>query len=267
MTALRHHRQQILPEVGEAGQERLRRASALIVGLGGLGSPVALYLAAAGVGRLGLIDDQVVELSNLHRQVLYGQADLGRPKAVAAAQRLRAIDPALNVTALRETLRPETAAARCAGYDVLIDGTDAFETKFLLNDVAVLLGRPLVHGAVLQWRGQVLTVRPGDPCLRCLFREPPAPGAVPGCEEAGILGAVTGVIGSVQAEEAIKLMLGAGEVLSGRLFQHDGLRGATRVTAFARDPGCPVCSASPRIDLDHYRDQVSPRGHLAGRAG
>ena len=266
MSGTRHHRQRILPEVGASGQERLRRASVLVVGLGGLGSPVALYLAAAGIGRLGLMDDQAVELSNLQRQVLYTERDLGRPKAEAAAERLRALDPALTLTPLRDTLRPENAAAHCAGYDLLIDGTDAFETKFLLNDVAVLLHRPLVHGAVLQWRGQVLTVRPGDPCLRCLFREPPEPGAVPTCEEAGILGAVTGVVGSVQAEEAIKLIVGAGELLAGRLFQHDGLRGETRITTFVRDPRCPVCSNSPRIDLEHYRDQVSARGHLAGRA-
>jgi molybdopterin-synthase adenylyltransferase len=262
MSSHRHQRQTILPEIGEAGQERLRRASALIVGLGGLGSPVALYLAGAGVGRLGLCDDQQVELSNLQRQVLYREADLNRPKVEAAAERLLALDPELTVVAIRDTVRPENAAAIGAGYDVVIDGTDAFETKFLLNDVAVLRRQALVHGAVLQWRGQALTVRPGDPCLRCLFREPPEPAAVPTCEEAGILGAVTGVIGSVQAEEAIKVLLGAGEVLSGRIFQHDALRAETRITAFSRDPRCPVCSASPLIDLEHYGNQVSARGHL-----
>ncbi|TMD13754.1 MAG: HesA/MoeB/ThiF family protein [Chloroflexi bacterium] len=262
MNSLRHQRQRILPEIGEAGQERLRRSSVLIVGLGGLGSPVALYLAAAGVGRLGLYDDQVVELPNLQRQVLYRDADLGRPKVEAAAERLQALDPGLTVTPGRDTLRPENAAAACAGYDLLVDGTDAFETKFLLNDVAVLRRQPLIHGAVLQWRGQVLTIRPGDPCLRCLFREPPEPGATPTCEEAGILGAVTGVIGSVQAEEAIKVLLQTGDVLSGRIFQHDALQGETRITRFARDPRCPVCSSSPLIDLEHYGSRVSPRGHL-----
>ena len=262
MNSSRHQRQEILYEIGEAGQARLNRSSALIVGIGGLGSPVALYLAAAGIGRLGLIDDQVVDLSNLQRQVLYREADLGRPKVEAAAERLRAFDSQLVVRASRETLRPENAAAACAGFDVVIDGTDSFETKFLLNDVAVLRRQPLVHGAVLQWRGQVLTVRPGDPCLRCLFREPPEAGAAPTCEEAGILGAVTGVIGSVQAEEAIKVLLGAGEVLSGRIFQHDALSGETRVTAFSRDPRCPVCSATPVIDLEHYGKRVSARGHL-----
>jgi molybdopterin-synthase adenylyltransferase len=263
MTGTRHHRQRILPEVGEAGQERLQNAAVLIVGLGGLGSPVALYLAASGVGRLGLIDDQRVELSNLHRQVLYEQADIGRPKAEAAAQRLRAIDPALEVRPLVDTLRAENATTYGRQYDVLVDGTDAFETKFLLNDAAVLLRRPLVHGAVLQWRGQAMTVRPGDPCLRCLFREPPAAGAVPTCEEAGILGAVTGIVGSVQAEEVTKLILGVGDVLAGRLFEHDGLRGQTRIVPFSKDPHCPVCSPHPRItDLARYAEQVSPRGHV-----
>jgi molybdopterin/thiamine biosynthesis adenylyltransferase len=262
MNPSRHQRQEILPEIGEAGQARLGRSSALIVGLGGLGSPVALYLAAAGVGRLGLYDDQEVDLSNLQRQVLYREADLGRSKVEAAAERLRALDPRVVVTASRQTLRPENAADICAGFDVMIDGTDSFETKFLLNDVAVLRRQPLVHGAVLQWRGQVLTIRPGDPCLRCLFREPPEAGAAPGCEEAGILGAVTGVIGSVQAEEAIKVLLGAGEVLSGRIFQHDALSGESRVTSFSRDPRCPVCSSNPVIDLERYGERVSARGHL-----
>ncbi|HYM49959.1 MAG TPA: HesA/MoeB/ThiF family protein [Candidatus Limnocylindrales bacterium] len=268
MNGSRHHRQQILAQVGERGQSRLRRSSALVVGLGGLGSPAALYLAAAGVGRLGLIDDQAVELSNLQRQVLYTEADLGRPKVEAARARLRAIDSELRVEAIAGTLRPDNAAVLAAAYDVLIDGTDAFETKFLLNDVAVLLKRPLVHGAVLQWHGQVLTVRPGDPCLRCLFREPPDPGDVQSCEEAGILGATTGVVGSVQAEEALKLMLGLPGVLAGRLFQHDGLSGETRVIPFPRDEACPVCSARPLIaDLGRYTEQVSPRGHLVKPRG
>jgi molybdopterin-synthase adenylyltransferase len=263
MSGERHHRQRILPDVGEDGQARLRRSSVLVVGVGGLGSPAALYLAAAGVGRIGLLDDQRVELSNLQRQVLFVDADQGRPKVEAAHDRLLAIDPSLEVEAIRDTFRAANAAALYAAYDLVIDGTDAFETKFLLNDAAILGKRPLVHGAVLQWRGQVTTVLPGGPCLRCLFGDPPDPGSVPSCEQAGILGAVTGMVGTVQAEEALKVLLGVGSVLQGRLWQHDGLRGETRVIGFPKDASCPVCSAHPVItDLARYADQVSPRGHV-----
>jgi adenylyltransferase/sulfurtransferase len=259
----RHHRQRILAEVGDAGQQRLKQASVLIVGLGGLGSPVAAYLAAAGVGRLGLLDDQLVEVSNLQRQVLFSERDLGRPKALAAAERLRSLDANLGLEPIRDTFRPQTARQYALGYDLVVDGTDAFETKFLLNDTAVLLHRPLVHGAVLRWTGQVLTVLPGGPCLRCLFFDPPDPGVVATCEEAGILGATTGVIGSVQAEEVLKLLLGVGEPLRGRLFTHDGLSGEARVVPFSKDPSCPVCSANPRItSLARYAEQVSARGHV-----
>ena len=263
MSDARHHRQHILPEVGEAGQGRLRQAAILVVGLGALGSPVTLYLAAAGIGRLGLLDDQRIELSNLNRQVLYQAGDLGRRKVEAARERLLALDPSLLVDAMVETFRPANAARLLQDYDVVVDGTDAFETKFLLNDAAILTATPLIHGAALQWGGQVITVLPGGPCLRCLFHEPPDPEAVLSCEEAGIMGAVTGVIGSLQAEEAIKVVLGAGEPLRGRILQHDGLRGENRTIAFPRDPDCPVCSAQPRIrDLSRYAEQVSARGHV-----
>jgi molybdopterin/thiamine biosynthesis adenylyltransferase len=263
MIDARHHRQRILAEVGEAGQARLERASVAIVGLGGLGSPVALYLAAAGVGRLGLIDDQRVELSNLNRQILFEDCDVGRPKVEAAAGRLLILDSSLRLDARQESVRAANVEAIVAEYDLVVDGTDSFETKFLLNDAAVLLRKPLVHGAVLQWGGQVTTVLPDGPCLRCLFFDPPDPADVVTCEEAGILGAATGVVGSVQAEEAIKLLLNVGTPLSGRIFQHDGLRGEARVTSFPRDPDCPVCSPRARItDLSRYDQQVSPRGHV-----
>ena len=263
MTDARHHRQRILAEVGEAGQRRLERSSVAIVGVGGLGSPVALYLAAAGVGRLGLIDDQPVELSNLNRQIIFEECDVGRPKVEAAAGRIRLLDPAIRLDELAENVRASNITGLLAEYDLVVDGTDAFETKFLLNDAAVLLHKTLVHGAVLQWGGQVTTVVPGGPCLRCLFQEPPEPDQVPSCEEAGIIGAATGVVGSVQAEEALKVLLGVGEPLSGRIFQHDGLRGETRITAYPADPDCPVCSSHRRItDLSRYADQVSPRGHV-----
>ena len=266
MTDIRHHRQQILAEVGEAGQARLRNSSALIVGLGGLGCPAALYLAAAGVGRLGLLDDQQVELSNLHRQVIFNDADLGRPKAQAAAVHLHALDPSIELASMIDTFRPENAERHLRGYDVVIDGTDAFETKFLLSDAAVLGGARLVHGAVLGWNGQVTTIVPGGPCLRCLFREPPDPGTVESCAEAGILGPTTGIIGSLQALEAIKVLLQAGDLLSGRIYQWDGLRASSRITRFARDPACPACSDARRItELARYAEQVSPRGHLNAR--
>jgi adenylyltransferase/sulfurtransferase len=263
MIDARHHRQRIMTEVGEAGQQRLERAAVAIVGLGGLGSPVALYLAAAGVGRLGLLDDQDVEGSNLNRQIIFEECDVGRPKVEAAAGRLLLLDAGLRVDARRENVRSSNVAELFAEYDLVIDGTDAFETKFLLNDASVLLRKPLVHGAVLRWGGQVTTVLPDAPCLRCLFLEPPETGDVQTCEEAGIIGAATGIVGSVQAEEALKVVLGVGNPLSGRIFQHDGLLGETRTTTFPRDPDCPVCSSRARIrDLARYEEQVSPRGHV-----
>ena len=259
----RHHRQLILAEVGEAGQRKLERAAVAIVGLGGLGSPVAIYLAAAGVGRLGLVDDQNVEASNLNRQVIFEECDIGRPKVEAATGRLLLMDAGLRVDARHENIRASNVRDLFADYEMVVDATDAFETKFLLNDAAVLLRKPFVYGSVLQWGGQVTTVVPDGPCLRCLFREPPEPGAVQTCEEAGIIGAATGVIGSVQAEEVLKLILGVGTPLSGRIFQHDGLNAQTRITTFPRDPDCPVCSSRARItDLARYEEQVSPRGHV-----
>ena len=263
MSAERHHRQRILADVGEEGQRRLARGSVAIVGVGGLGSPVAVYLAAAGVGRLGLVDDQQVEPSNLNRQVIYEECDVGRSKVEAAAAHLLQLDQNLRIDARHENVRAPNVAALFEEYDLVVDGTDAFETKFLLNDAAVLTGKALVYGAVLQWGGQVTTIVPGGPCLRCLFAEPPDPESVLTCEEAGIIGAATGVVGSVQAEEALKVLLGVGTLLSGRIFQHDGLQGETRVTAFPKDPDCPACSPRARItDLARYAEQVSPRGHV-----
>jgi molybdopterin/thiamine biosynthesis adenylyltransferase len=259
----RHHRQQILDEVGAAGQQRLERGSVAIVGIGGLGSPVAIYLAAAGLGRLGLIDDQRVEASNLNRQIAFEECDVGRPKVEAAAARVRLIDAGIQIDARQENIRASNVAELFTEYDLVVDGTDAYETKFLLNDAAVLRRKPLVHGAVLRWGGQVTTILPDAPCLRCLFREPPEPGDIQTCEEVGIIGAATGVVGSVQAEEALKVLLGVGNPLSGRIFQHDGLAGDTRITTFPRDPDCPVCSSRARItDLARYEEQVSPRGHV-----
>jgi molybdopterin/thiamine biosynthesis adenylyltransferase len=215
------------------------------------------------VGRLGLIDDQRVEASNLNRQIAFEECDVGRPKVEAAAARLRLIDAGIQIDARQENIRPSNVAGLFTEYDVVVDGTDAYETKFLLNDAAVLQRKPLIHGAVLRWGGQVTTILPDAPCLRCLFRQPPQPGDIQSCEEVGVIGAATGVVGSVQAEEALKVLLGIGEPLSGRIFQHDGLLGETRITTFPRDPDCPVCSSAGLItDLARYADQVSPRGHV-----
>jgi adenylyltransferase/sulfurtransferase len=209
------------------------------------------------------MDDQRVDESNLQRQVLYESRDVGRLKAEAAAGRIRGLDPNVRLDVIAEGFRSTNAARYMRAYDVTVDGTDAFETKFLLNDAAIILGKPLVHGAALQWSGQVLTVLPHGPCLRCLFRDPPDPSSVPSCEQAGILGAIVGVIGSIQAEEALKVILRAGQLLSGRIHQHDGLTGESRIVAFPKDPDCPVCSEHPRIrDLAAYEVQVSPRGHV-----
>lgn len=259
----RHHRQRILDEVGEGGQQRLARAAVAIVGIGGLGSPAAFYLAAAGVGRLGLFDDQRVELSNLNRQILFEARDVGRPKVEAAADRLRRLDPDLRIDARNQNIRPSNVAGLFADYDVVVDGTDSFETKFLLNDAAILTGTSLIHGAVLQWNGQALTVMDGGPCLRCLFYDPPDADVIQTCEEAGVIGAAAGVIGSVQAEEVLKVLLDVGEPLRGRILQHHGLKGETRVIPFPRDPKCAVCSPAPRItELSRYEEQVSPRGYV-----
>jgi len=260
----RYHRQRILAEVGESGQARLAAASALVVGLGGLGSPAALYLAAAGVGRLGLIDDQVVELSNLQRQVLHRTDDLAMPKVESAAGALRRLNPDVVVEAMRAALAPEGIDRLLGRYDIVLDGSDNFETRFLVSDACVFFGRPFVHGAVIRWQGQLFTYAPGSACLRCIFREPPPPEAEERCEEAGIMGAVAGVVGSWMAGEALKVLLQAGKPLTGRLLTVDALNGACREVPFARDPACPACGVRPAVtDWSAYGHAVTARGHLA----
>jgi molybdopterin/thiamine biosynthesis adenylyltransferase/rhodanese-related sulfurtransferase len=252
----RYGRHLSLAEIGVGGQRKLAAARILVVGAGGLGSPAALYLAAAGVGTLGIADFDRVERHNLQRQLLHEDADVGVPKVDSALRRLRAVNPAIRLQAHPEGVQPGTALGLFANYDVIVDGTDTFASRYLNNDAAVLTGRPLVHGNVFRFDGQLSVFDParGGPCYRCLFPQPPPPGAVPSCGEAGVLGALCGVIGSLQALEAIKLVTGAGDPLRGRLLAHDALAQRFQILSLARDPGCAVCGQSPVIrSLEPWR--------------
>ena len=244
--AARYARHLVLPEVGRAGQERLKAARVLLVGAGGLGSPAALYLAAAGVGTLGIVDPDVVDVTNLQRQILHGTAGLGALKVDSARARLHDVNPHVTVETGAVRLTSDNALEIVAAYDVVVDGSDNFPTRYLVNDACVLTGRPNIYGSVYRWEGQ-LTVfaTEGGPCYRCLFREPPPPGLVPNCAEAGVFGALPGVIGAAQAMETIKLVLGVGETLVGRLQIFDALSYRWRELEIRRDPGCAVCGDSP----------------------
>jgi sulfur-carrier protein adenylyltransferase/sulfurtransferase len=253
----RYARHLILPDFGVEGQRRLKAARVLLVGAGGLGSPVGLYLAAAGVGRLGLIDFDCVDESNLQRQVLYGQGDLGRPKVEAAAARLADVNREIEVVPHALRLDSSNALDLVAGYDVVVDGSDNFPTRYLVNDACVLAGKPNVYGSIFRFEGQV-SVFWGErgPCYRCLFAEPPPPGLVPSCAEGGVLGVLPGVIGALQANEAIKLLAGIGEPMIGRLLLFDALRLSFREVRLEKDPACPVCSENPTqtglIDYERF---------------
>jgi molybdopterin/thiamine biosynthesis adenylyltransferase/rhodanese-related sulfurtransferase len=250
---LRYGRHLSLPDVGEAGQQRLAGARVLLVGAGGLGSPAALYLAAAGVGHLGIVDGDAVELSNLQRQVLHGTRDLGRSKVSSAESRLRDLNPHVQVAAYHTRLTSANALDLLRGHDLVLDGTDNFASRYLLNDACVLLGIPLVHGSVLRFDGQAAVFGAADgPCYRCVFPEPPLPGQVPGCAEAGVFGVLPGLVGTIQAAEAIKLLLGIGESLAGQLLLVDALRMRFRSIAIARDPACPACGTREITTLGDY---------------
>lgn len=248
----RYGRQIIVPGVGGEGQERLKNGSVLAVGAGGLGSPSLLYLAAAGVGRIGIIDADVVDVTNLQRQVAHTTADLGRNKAESAAETLRAINPLIEVVTYTERLDADNAPGILGGYAVIMDGTDNFPTRYLINDACVLLRKPLVTAAILRYSGQVTVVLPGKTaCYRCLFPEPPSPGSVPSCSQAGILGPVAGVMGSIQALEAIKLLLGTLDTLAGRFVAFDFVSLESQVMELHRNESCAVCGNSPTITSLH----------------
>jgi molybdopterin/thiamine biosynthesis adenylyltransferase len=241
---VRYSRQIVLREVGGAGQLRLRSAAVAVVGAGGLGSPAVLYLAAAGVGSITVIDDDRVALDNLQRQVLHDTASLGEPKVESARRRVAEINPAVRVDTLERRLDAAGATALLAGHDLVLDGSDNFSTKFAVNDACVRLGICAVIGGVVRFDGQVVVVPPGAPCYRCLFGDEPPAGLVPGCRAAGVLGAVAGMVGCLQAAEALRHLLGAGEEQGGRVLLLDALRPRLRSVVFPRDPGCRACAAA-----------------------
>ncbi|MGH7559815.1 MAG: molybdopterin-synthase adenylyltransferase MoeB [Gemmatimonadales bacterium] len=245
---VRYARHLTLPEVGLQGQERLRSARVLLIGAGGLGSPAALYLAAAGVGTIGIVDADVVELSNLQRQVLHGVSGIGAPKTESARQRLAELNPEVQVEVHAERLTSANALELLGRYELTIDGSDNFPTRYLVNDASVLLGKPYVYGSIFRFDGQVsVFAAAGGPCYRCLFADPPPPDLVPNCAEGGVLGVLPGIIGTLQASEAIKLLLGIGEPLIGRLLLLDALRGRVRELTLRRDSRCAACGEHPTL--------------------
>ncbi len=246
---LRYSRHLLIPAVGEAGQLRLKNAAVLLVGAGALGSPAALYLAAAGVGRLGLVDADVVDASNLQRQILHGESWIGKPKLDSAAARLREVNPHVRIELHPVRFTPENAMEIAGSYDILVDGSDNFPTRFLTNDTTFFQKKPLVYGAIHRFEGQTGVFAPhlGGPCYRCLLPEMPAPGSVPSCQEAGVLGVLPGIIGSLQAMETLKLILGIGTVPLGKLTCYDGLNSAFRTLRLNRDPRCRLCGDHPQI--------------------
>jgi len=268
----RYSRHLIMPEVGMDGQKRLKAASVLLVGAGGLGSPLALYLAAAGLGRIGLVDFDVVDFSNLQRQVLHGTPDVGRSKLQSAKDRLNAINPEVTVDLFETKLTSQNALRICDPYDVIIDGTDNFPTRYLVNDICVLLGKPNVYGSIFRFDGQAsVFYPPHGPCYRCLYPEPPPPGEVPSCAEGGVLGILPGLVGCIQATEAVKLIIGKGEPLIGRLVLYDALAMTFHEFKVRRNPKCPICGENPSIkeliDYDQFcgvRGEEAPAPVVAG---
>ena len=264
----RYSRHLIIPDVGMTGQKRLKNAKVLCVGAGGLGSPALLYLAAAGVGTLGIVDFDVVNESNLQRQVIHGQSDIGRSKAESARDSIREINPYVNVIVYQERLDSDNAMQIFADYDLIVDGTDNFATRYLVNDACVLLGKPYVWGSIYRFDGQasVFWAEYG-PCYRCLYPEPPPPGMVPSCAEGGVLGVLCASIGSIQVNEAIKLIAGIGEPLAGRLMIYDALEMTYRSVKIRKDPECPVCGKNPTvtelIDYEEFCGAVSEEAQEA----
>jgi molybdopterin/thiamine biosynthesis adenylyltransferase/rhodanese-related sulfurtransferase len=249
----RYSRQLSLPAIGIEGQRKLKSARVLVVGAGGLGSPALLYLAAAGVGTIGLVDFDPVDVTNLHRQILYTDDDVGGSKTRAAAKRVAAANPHVHVETYDTRLTSANALEIARDYDILVDGTDNFATRYLVNDTSVLLGKTNVYASVLRFEGQAsVFAAPGGPCYRCLFRDPPPPGLIPNCAEAGVLGVLPGIMGSIQAAETIKLITGAGEPLIGRLLLFDALAMRFRIMEVRRDPECPMCGTREIRELQDY---------------
>src|SRR4030095_10005441 len=266
----RYSRHLIMPEVGIDGQRKLKQSSVLCIGAGGLGSPAAMYLAAAGVGRLGIVDFDVVDFSNLQRQLLHGTPDVGRSKLASAKDRIVALNPHVQVDTYETSLSSQNALELFAPYDVILDGTDNFPTRYLVNDACVISGKPNAYGSIFRFEGQASVFATKDgPCYRCLYPEPPPPGLVPSCAEGGVLGVLPGIIGVIQATEAIKLILGVGEPLIGRFLIYDALKMKFRELKLKKDPECPVCGTNPTvtklIDYDQFCGIVQPaQDHASG---
>jgi sulfur-carrier protein adenylyltransferase/sulfurtransferase len=262
---LRYSRHLIMPEVGMEGQLKLKQARVLCIGTGGLGAPLGLYLAAAGVGQLGLVDFDVVDFTNLQRQVLFGSSDVGRPKITAAADRLRNLNPDIRIDAIEERLSSENALELFRDYDIIVDGTDNFPTRYLVNDACVLLGKPNVYGSIFRFEGQITVFGyPDGPCYRCLYPEPPPPGLVPSCAEGGVLGVLPGIVGTIQAAETLKLIIGKGQPLIGRLLLFDALGMKFRELKLRKNPDCPVCGTNRTLTkLIDYAEFCGIRGEEA----
>jgi len=259
---MRYSRHLIMPEVGMDGQLKLKAAKVLCIGTGGLGAPLGLYLAAAGVGRIGLVDFDVVDSTNLQRQVLFGTSDVGRPKITAAADRLRNLNPEIQIDTFETHLSSENALDILKDYDVVVDGTDNFPTRYLVNDACVILGKPNVYGSIFRFDGQITIFgAPGGPCYRCLYPEPPPPGLVPSCAEGGVLGVLPGIVGTIQAAETLKLIIGKGDPLIGRLLLFDALAMKFRELKLRKNPECPVCGEHPTVTkLIDYAEFCGVRG-------
>jgi len=262
---LRYSRHLIMPEVGMDGQLKLKQAKVLCIGTGGLGAPLGLYLAAAGVGRIGLVDFDSVDSTNLQRQVLFGTSDVGRPKIAAAADRLRNLNPEIQIDTFETHLSSENALELFQDYDIIVDGTDNFPTRYLVNDACVLLGKPNVYGSIFRFEGQITVFGyPDGPCYRCLYPEPPPPGLVPSCAEGGVLGVLPGIVGTIQAAETLKVIIGKGQPLVGRLLLFDALAMRFRELKLRKNPECPVCGNHRTVTkLIDYAEFCGIRGEEA----
>ena len=267
--ARRYSRHIIMPQIGGKGQRKLMDAKVLLIGAGGLGSPTALYLAAAGVGTLGIVDFDEVDLTNLQRQILHHTHDIGRPKVVSASETIADINPEVQVIQHRVQLNSENALDLLEPYDIVVDGSDNFPTRYLVNDACVMLGKPCVHGSIFLFEGQAATFVPGKGCYRCLYPSPPPPGMVPSCAEAGVLGVLPGIVGSIQAVETIKLILDLGDTLTGRLLLFDALSMEFRQVKVGRNPDCPVCGDHPTVTqlIDYEEFCGIPHVEHAASAG